>query len=69
MWEHRAYRSCLANVITDAAYRATLLLQFVRFSGMAEMVNLLLAQVFIHRLRKYLGAYLLQLGNVDAIVW
>ena len=26
-------------------------------------------QVFIHRIRKYLGAYLLQLGRVDAIVW
>ena len=26
-------------------------------------------QVFIHRLRKYVGAYLLQLGQVDAFVW
>ena len=28
------------------------------------------AQVFVHRLRKYLGAYLVHLkGRVDAIVW
>ena len=28
------------------------------------------AQVFVHRLRKYLGAYLVHLrGKVDAVVW
>lgn len=27
------------------------------------------AQVYVHRLRRYLGAYLLQLGHVDAIVF
>ena len=27
------------------------------------------AQVYVHRLRRYLGAYLLQLGHVDAIIF
>ena len=26
-------------------------------------------QVYVHRLRRYLGAYLLQLGHVDAIIF
>ena len=67
--EHCGLVTSCTHVITDASYPATLLLSFVHFSGMAEMVKLLLVQVFIHRLRKYIGAYLLQLGNVDAIVW
>ena len=64
--DREAYRSSRATWVKQCATQAG--------SSRAHLLKRLHSmkwymQVYVHRLRRYLGAYLLQLGHVDAIIF